>query len=214
MDYKNCLIVIPMKSLGASKSRLEKHLPKNIKDKIVLKLFCNTLEKIKNVIDYIDGSFNLVVLTNCEEISEITRKKNIQIIKDKYDKNLSFSLQFAAEWASKRKYLSMCIFPADIAGLNIEDIKTFLLYSNKDRYAVLCPSYDLGTNALFISPPNAIKFNFGKKSFLSHINLASNAGLKPVILSLESIKYDIDNMIDVEKLFKDYPNFIEGYSHE
>ena len=51
MDYKNCLIVIPMKSLGASKSRLEKHLPKNIKDKIVLNSFFNTYQKIKMLLN-------------------------------------------------------------------------------------------------------------------------------------------------------------------
>tara|TARA_Y100001970_G_C14031018_1_gene748607 strand:+ start:206 stop:817 length:612 start_codon:yes stop_codon:yes gene_type:complete len=203
-----------MKNLGDSKSRLEKFLPKKIKNKIVLKLFCDTIMKIKEVIQFIEGDFNLAVLTSCKKISELTRKKNIQIINDKINGNLSYSLQSAADWAVKKKYLSICIFPADIAYLKKEDIETFLLYSINRRSAVLCPSYDLGTNALLLSPPNAIKFNFGYKSFLSHIELASNAGLKPVILNLDSFKYDVDNMEDVDKLFVEYPRFIEGYSHE
>ncbi|MBL41182.1 MAG: 2-phospho-L-lactate guanylyltransferase [Rhodospirillaceae bacterium] len=214
MNYKGCLIIVPMKNLSTSKSRLEKYLPKNIKNKIVLKLFLNTISNIKKVTDNIAGNFNLAVLTNCKEISELTRKNNIQIIYDEIEGNLSYSIQSAAEWAVKKKYLSLCIFPADIAYLKTEEIKTLLLYSNKGRSAVICPSYDLGTNAFLVSPPNAIKFNFGYKSFLSHIELASNAGLKPVILNLDRIKNDVDNMNDVKKLFHDFPGFIKGYNYE
>jgi len=214
MSFKNCLIVVPMKSLDNSKSRIEKYISKEIKNKIVLKLFCNTLSKINKVIDCTDGEFNLAVLTNCDEIIKVTRKKNIPIIKDKFDHSLSESIQFAADWAVEKKYLSICIFPADIACINVDEIKTFIFFSNKSRSAIISPSYDLGTNALYISPPNAIKFNYGEKSFLSHIDLASNAGLNPVILYLDSIKYDVDNINDLKKLFDDFPNFIEGYSHE
>ena len=214
MSFKNCLIVVPMKSLNRSKSRLEKYVTKEIKNKIVLKLFSNTLKKINKVTNFIDGDFNLAVLTSCDQIQEFVRKKNISIIKDKYDHSLSNSIQFAADWAVKKNYLSICIFPADIACLNEEDVKTLLLFSNKSKSAVICPSYDLGTNALYLSPPNAIKFNYGKKSFLSHIDLTSNAGLNPVILYLDSIKYDVDNTNDLKRLFKDCPEFIEGYSHD
>ena len=102
MVNKNCLIVVPMKNLGDSKSRLEKFLPKKIKNKIVLKLFCDTIMKIKEVIQFIEGDFNLAVLTSCKKISELTRKKNIQIINDKINGNLSYSLQSAADWAVKK----------------------------------------------------------------------------------------------------------------
>ena len=126
MSFKNCLIVVPMKSLDNSKSRLEKHISKEVKNKIVLKLFCNTLSKINKAIDCTDGEFNLAVLTNCDEIIKVTRKKNIPIIKDKFDHSLSESIQFAADWAVEKNYLSICIFPADIACINIDEIKTFI----------------------------------------------------------------------------------------
>ena len=123
MSFKNCLIVVPMKNLNRSKSRLEKYVTKEIKNKIVLKLFSNTLKKINKVTNFIDGDFNLAVLTSCDQIKEFVRKKNISIIKDKYDHSLSNSIQFAADWAVKKNYLSICIFPADIACLNEEDVK-------------------------------------------------------------------------------------------
>ncbi len=214
MKNKDCLIVVPMKSLDESKSRLEKYIPREIINKIVLKLFLNTITIIQKTTNSIEKNYKLAVVTKSNEIVNLIKKKNLTIIDDTSASFLSDSIRISSIWAKNNGFSSICIIPADIANPDLSDLITLFSYPKKNRSAVICPSYDLGTNAMIISPPNSISYDYGKNSFLKHLESANNAGLNPVILNLKSLKYDIDNFNDLKNLFKTQPNFIENYKHD
>ena len=55
-----------------------------------------------------------------------------------------------------------------------------------------CPSADLGTNALVVSPPDAIPFRYGSRSSLSHLHEANEKGIRARVMKLDSFTFDID----------------------
>ena len=74
---------------------------------------------------------------------------------------------------------------------------------------MICPADDLGTNALFVSPPNAFNFSYGRRSFLKHEKLAEAANVRAVILPLNSIKFDVDTGEDLEDFLLKRPTFLK-----
>lgn len=198
-----------MKDPAKSKSRLDYSVPMEIKKRLVVKLFKNTLDSLIAATKITKANEEIVVLTNNCQISKLAYNKNINTISDNNAKSLSQSLQVAAEWAEENKFSNMCIIPADFADPSMEDLVKFLSYPVKNNTLVICPSYDLGTNAMFVSPPTLINFMYGKKSFLRHIEAANNAGIDPIVLPLDSLRFDVDTIDDFRELFKKKPNIIE-----
>ena len=92
MKNKDCLIVVPMKSLDESKSRLEKYIPREIINKIVLKLFLNTITIIQKTTNSIEKNYKLAVVTKSNEIVNLIKKKNLTIIDDTSASFLSDSI--------------------------------------------------------------------------------------------------------------------------
>jgi 2-phospho-L-lactate guanylyltransferase (CobY/MobA/RfbA family) len=67
----------------------------------------------------------------------------------------------------------------------------------------------LGTNALHVSPVNLIKFQYGKKSSLKHINSAKNVGVTPIMLPFDSLRFDVDTSSDLKELLAINPDLAE-----
>ena len=81
------------------------------------------------------------------------------------------------------------------------DIDSILHCSEEDPLVVLVPSRNrLGTNALLLSPTDAIPLRFGYDSFSYHRDQAEGRGLPLRILESERIGLDIDEPEDLESL--------------
>ena len=60
------------------------------------------------------------------------------------------------------------------------------------------PAHDeLGSNAILMSPPDAVPLRFGDDSFFPHLAAAEACGIKPTVLHLPGIAFDIDNPVDL-----------------
>ena len=55
----------------------------------------------------------------------------------------------------------------------------------------------MGSNAILMSPPDAVPLRFGDDSFRPHLAAARAAGIEPTIVSLPGIALDIDNPADL-----------------
>jgi len=62
----------------------------------------------------------------------------------------------------------------------------------------IVPSHDeRGSNAILMSPPDAVKLRFGENSFFPHLAAAEERGIAPTVLHLPGIALDIDNPADL-----------------
>ncbi len=55
----------------------------------------------------------------------------------------------------------------------------------------------MGSNAILMSPPDAVPLRFGDDSFRPHLAAARAAGIEPTIVHLPGIALDIDNPADL-----------------
>ena len=209
------LIVVPMKDPNKCKSRLSHNLSSELRRELALKLFKQSIRKLKAAVNKIERRIDLAVVTESVEIQDICKKDNITTIQsDKIGLSLSYYLNAAAQWAIEKGYHSMGVVPSDIANPKIKDLVSLLKYPISNKEIVICPAKDLGTNALLVCPPNALLFSFGKKSFLKHLRLAKQIRLNSVVLPLESIRFDVDVVEDLDALPIKYRPFLASASNE
>jgi 2-phospho-L-lactate guanylyltransferase len=96
-----------------------------------------------------------------------------------------------------------------VRALDIEQILAQVASDAKAPYALLVPSHDrLGTNALFLAPPDVIALRFGHDSFTFHMSQVAAQGLPVRFIENEHIALDIDEPKDLRR-FLDY-NYLGG----
>ena len=198
---KRTLLLVPMKDPEKSKTRLRDTL--NLKDRAYLakSLFKRTLQILKIVANNNASlRLDLAVISASPEIIDLSKSNNLFPILETGTESLKNATEIAKVWATNKGYRSICILPADLANPDPEEIISFLKEASGNRFVTLSPSADLGTNALHISLPTNFNFRYGKKSFLSHIKAAEKLGIRPKILPLPSLKYDIDTSHDLKYL--------------
>ena len=181
------LITVPMKNPRASKTRLRGALSDPARDRLVRLLYRRTLEFLGPVAG--NHGAALAVVTGDTVAADMARTAGFAVIEEPRDTDLSGALTAAGHWAVDRGYDRLCIIPADLAAPLATDMDRLL---SSEAAVTVCPSVDRGTNALLLSPPDAIRFRYGPASALRHLEEAQAKGLTAVLLPLDSLSFDID----------------------
>ena len=181
------LIVVPMKDLSASKTRLSGTLSTSARTRLVSLLYQKTLNFLIPVAAL--EKVEIAVVTNCKYAKNIAKKLGVQIIEEPSNLGLSDAVLHSAITAKAMGFERLCIIPADLAAPLESDLIAML---NSKAAVTICPSNDLGTNALVVSPPDVIPFRYGSKSSLSHLQEANQKGIRARIMKLDSLTFDID----------------------
>ncbi|WP_119308566.1 2-phospho-L-lactate guanylyltransferase [Cohaesibacter haloalkalitolerans] len=200
------LILIPMKDPSRAKSRLASGLSEGERSTLSLMLFKAVVERIKTALasaDHLKAQIDVIdiaVVSSSEVIRQVAEELDILFLPEAGDTGLNDALQAASECALKQGYGRLCILPGDLADPTAQDIVSLLSYPVDVRTIIVCPSEDLGTNALVVPLPSPMPFSFGPDSFSRHFSQAADLGLMPVILPLKSLRRDIDTMADLSYL--------------
>ena len=181
------LIVVPMKDLSASKTRLAGTLSNGVRNKLVRLLYEKTLNFLIPIADL--ERVEIAVVTKCNYAKNIAKKLGVQIIEEPSNLGLSDAIFHSAITAKAMGFERLCVIPADLAAPLASDLIAML---NSETPVTICPSSDLGTNALVVSPPDAIPFRYGSRSSLSHLQEANEKGIRACVMKLDSFTLDID----------------------
>ena len=203
---QKCLVVVPMKDPTLSKTRLRGRLKDDQRKALAQLLYKRTLQTLLQARDDVNPAlFDLAVVTDSDEAAAIAADLGVAVIEEGPAHSLSRALDTAALFADHNGYEAICMFPADLAAPDPSDITQFITEGLKQGGGVLCPSTDMGTNALFLSPPTAIRFSFGIHSATSHMAAIEQAGLVPRLMPLESLRFDIDTVTCLERSLAKVP---------
>lgn len=209
--YADCLLVVPMKDPSASKTRLSADLSETQRRNLARLLFRRTLEVLQRAQQLAQSApFDLAVVTGSDEPAAIAAELGVGVIDEGRERSLSSAARKAADWAENKGYASLCIIPADLAAPDAADVVRLVASGTQQNRAVICPAMDQGTNALFVSPPTAMAFSYGLKSAISHYRSAEQAGLRPLLMPLDSLQFDIDTSASLEQAFREVPDLPEA----
>lgn len=112
---------------------------------------------------------------------------------------LSAAVAHAAGLCAGTGAETLLVLPADLPALRAADIDELL---RRHRGGLsLCPaSADGGTNALVVTPPDAIEFRYGPDSARRHLEAAKHAGLAVRCVQLPAFGHDVDRPEDLHRL--------------
>jgi 2-phospho-L-lactate guanylyltransferase len=99
---------------------------------------------------------------------------------------------------AKARAAGMLTLPGDIPLVTSAEIAHLLTAHRPVPSFTIAPSHDeMGSNAVLMSPPDAVPLRFGDDSFRPHLAAAEARGLAPTVLHLPGIGLDIDNPSDL-----------------
>lgn len=190
-------VVVPMKDPSQSKTRLGDTLPLKARAALARTLFRQTLRVLRMV----DADLHIVVVTSSDAIRQISYPFRAHLLDDpvtpEAEEGLSRAAQAGASYAAHHRFSSVCILPGDLADPAIDDLEALFSLPRAEGSVIVVPAHDGGTNALLVSPPDAMTFSYGPDSCARHQSLAQEAGLTCLIKPLPSLLYDVDRSSDL-----------------
>jgi len=201
----NIWLIIPVKSLRESKSRLANVLTGDQRRELTSHLLSRTIE----VGCQVNSIQRILVVTPDPEVELLTRSQEVTVILEEERRGLNSALAQSRDFAGH--YADwILILPCDLPFISVDDIERLLvplLGPNTESprtiseqnlgLMVICPDlHEDGTNALLLSKAGDFTFRFGENSFQKHLLEASNRGLKAARVHPEGIRFDLDSEDD------------------
>lgn len=187
--------IIPVKPLRRGKSRLAGVLSLEARTALNHYLLSNTLEILASVheIEY------TLVVSRDPEVLTIAREYGARTVQEQGSPQLNIALTRATMVALSHSVMGVLIVPADLPLLAVDDIHEVVMRAVDPPVVVITPDrHHRGTNALLISPPGLIQYEYGEDSYQRHCLQAVKAGARLEICERKSVALDIDFPDDLE----------------
>ena len=187
--------IIPVKPLRRGKSRLSSVLSLEARTALNHYLLSNTLEILASVPEI---EYSLVVSRDPQALT-IAREYGARTVQEQGSPQLNIALTRATMVALSHSVQGVLIIPADLPLLTVEDIHEVVKRAVDPPVVVITPDrHHQGTNALLISPPGLIQYEYGPDSFQRHCFQAEKVGARLEICERGSVALDIDFPEDLE----------------
>jgi 2-phospho-L-lactate guanylyltransferase len=186
--------IVPVKPLRRGKSRLAKVISAEERADLNQYLLEHTIQ----VLSTIDEIENVLVISRDTEALALARNLGARTVQENGSPGLNTALTRAVEIAKSYGTSGILVIPADLPRLDAEDIRKILVHRNDPPVVVIAPDRKkVGTNALFVCPPDLIEFKYGIGSFKKHSQAAVEAGARLEICDLASLELDLDEPEDL-----------------
>lgn len=210
LEKNEILVLVPMKGVQASKSRLRQSFSTEIQpliSELVHNLFVNTISSLKAAkVDY-------AVVSPSESILDLAKKHKSSFTFKDAGKDLNLALHLAIEHIFHlNKWKFVFILTADLPFLVKESLeKIFSFFSDSNLTILPAPLKNdgtRGTSGLFL-PVNIacnLNFCFGHNSFFKFIQLFEKLGLTSHswnIYNKNQMGFDLDDFSDLVQVLKE-----------
>ncbi len=187
--------VIPVKSLGAGKSRLLPELSRDRLDALCLAM----LEDLIGALQATPALARVAVATPDDRIAAHARSFGAEALHGP-DPGLNAAIDAAPDKLGLAPDAPLLVVLGDVPGARPDEVQQLfeaLEAMGPGPGAVLAPSRDGGTSALLRRPHRALPARFGPQSAARHREAAQSAGVPLRELSLPSLAIDLDRAEDL-----------------
>ncbi len=181
--------IIPVKPLQRGKSRLAGMLTEKERSELNRRLLEHTIQTLTGLPEI----GHILVVSRDPAALTIAREHGARTVQENGAPHLNTALKRATAVAAAHAAQAVLILPADLPLLDPTDIRAILARGEPPPVVVIAPDRrEEGTNALFISPPELIEYDFGSGSFARHCENAHRASARLEIVNLPSLALDLD----------------------
>jgi 2-phospho-L-lactate/phosphoenolpyruvate guanylyltransferase len=189
--------LLPMKPLALAKSRLAPHLADADRQAVSLAMFQDVLECLCRATS-IDS---VAVVTSDRRLLDLAMRMRALAIDETAPRGLNGAVGLGTATCIDRGATSVLIVLSDLPLITAEEVDALSANFPEAPHVRLVRSHEgLGTNAILRSPPTVIGTRFGGRSFQSHVEAASAAGVPYSTAELPGLGFDVDTIEDLQRL--------------
>jgi 2-phospho-L-lactate/phosphoenolpyruvate guanylyltransferase len=195
--------VLPVKRFGEAKRRLAAGVEDERREALVAAMLEDTLEAIEES----RSIERTIVVTGDPRAQEIAAASPAEVLPDPADEGHVVAALAGIARAEVDGAACVALLPGDCPLLEPKELDRLLTGIPSSFVAVVPDRHGTGTNALVLSPPDAIQPAFGEGSCARHVAMAREADIPFAVEELPSLALDLDTPADVVALTR---AFAEG----
>jgi 2-phospho-L-lactate guanylyltransferase len=139
----------------------------------------------------------VIVVSGDEQARRIAEGSGAELVDDPEDSGHPEAALLGVEAALMAAAETVALLPGDCPLLNPRELDNLLTGLPQPYVAIVPDRHGTGTNALVLSPPDAIRPSFGPDSCERHVEAANAAGVPFGVENLASLALDLDTPADI-----------------
>jgi 2-phospho-L-lactate guanylyltransferase len=188
------LAILPVKSFGAAKQRLAGRLGAGSRQALAQAMFADVLASLR----HIPGLDAVAVVTADRRAESVAVGKHVTVLRDHEEAGQSAAASVGIRYALDAGFERVMLVPGDTPLLDRFEVATLL--ERAPAVAIVPDRHLAGTNALVLSPPDAIEPCFGPGSLARPTAAARAAGLEYTVERVPTLMLDVDTPEDLAEL--------------
>jgi 2-phospho-L-lactate/phosphoenolpyruvate guanylyltransferase len=192
----NATAVLPVKRYAIAKRRLAAGLPAELRERLSEAMLADVL----SALDRARKLDRVIAVTSEPRAARAAREHGAEVIDDSGHDGHSRAAALGVARALQGGARAAALVPGDCPLLDPEDLDTALDGLGERHVAIVPDRHGRGTNALLLTPPDAIQPAFGEGSRERHERLARAAEREVTIERLPSLGLDVDTPDDLAAL--------------
>src|SRR5881396_3183914 len=186
--------VVPVKDTALAKQRLAAAVPAQLRQALMLAM----LEDVLAALAEAPGLAGRLLVTTDPAATRLAARYGATCMTEGAHDGHTGAVAAAARRLAADGAAGMLTVPGDIPLVTADEIGRLLAAHRPAPSFTIAPSHDeQGSNAVLVSPPEAVPLRFGDNSFFPHLAAAEARGIRPTVLHLPGIALDIDNPADL-----------------
>lgn len=194
-------VVIPVKRLSESKTRLSETLSLDHRQRLVLAM----LEDVVIALHKSSLVDQITVLTPDKRVIDHAVTLGVKTIVDPTDQGINESIANATRYEiQERSGAPLLVLPVDVPLVKASTIDAIISKVRRpsSSIVVISPSITRGTNALLRNPPDVIPTRYGANSFEAHIKEAKRKQIRLEVYHAEDLEIDLDTPSDLYEILR------------
>lgn len=194
--------ILPIKSLRCAKQRLRKLLTPEQRRTLML----NSTEDVLKALNKSKQLTGILLISKDSAVLALGHEYAAEVLVPASDEGQSDAINRAVEFLRARGVAATITIPGDAPLLTANDIDSVCATLQSRPSLTLVSNLDgTGSNCIAASPPDLIRYQFGRDSFMRHQSAARDAGIALEVLNLPRLELDIDTEADIEALLRHRP---------
>jgi 2-phospho-L-lactate guanylyltransferase len=186
--------VVPVKETEGAKQRLSSVLSASQRQGLAMAM----LEDVVAALAEVPNLTGIALVTVDPAATDLARRYGVECWEEGARDGHTGAVAAAARRLAVSGAAGMLTVPGDIPLVTAGEIGQLLAAHRPAPAFTIAPSHDeQGSNAVLMSPPDAVPLRFGDESFVPHLAAAEVRGIAPTVLHLPRIALDIDNPSDL-----------------
>jgi len=186
--------VIPVKETHDAKQRLAPVLSAPLRRQLALAM----LEDVLAAVAMVKDLGGIVLVTVDPRAVALARRYGARTIADGAHDGHTGAVAAGARQLIADRCRTMLTLPGDLPLVVPAEIERLIAAHGAAPSFTIAPAHDdQGSNAILMSPPDAVPLRFGENSFVPHLAAARACGIEPCVVRLPGIAFDIDNPQDL-----------------